>query len=207
MEVIVIMEIVFIRHGETELNKTGKIQGAYFDYDLNAQGKAYAQKAAAVFNPVDFDVVFSSPMKRALTTARIFTKGQKEINIDQRLVEHNFGEWDGQLLSELGKKYPDAVDPWGKASASYVKYAPSGETFAELNKRCTSFLTEMQEKYANKKVLVICHGTLIRMMFAHYFTAGDLNYFQTIDNCALAKISYCNQTPRINYYNRLLAPQ
>lgn len=199
------MEIVFIRHGQTSLNKDHKIQGSNFDYDLSVQGSAYAKKAATNFDPSDFDVVFSSPMKRAVTTAKIFTKNQKKIMLDQRLIEFNFGEWDGKSLLELKQQYPSGIDPWGKANANYVKYAPSGETFEELNERCGNFLTEMQEKYSQKKILVICHGTLIRMMFAHYFTAGDINGFETMANCALGKISYRQGIARINYYNRILA--
>ncbi|MBA1394177.1 histidine phosphatase family protein, partial [Lactobacillus sp. XV13L] len=76
------MEIVFVRHGQTDLNKTGRIQGALFDHDLDEEGRAYAERAAAHFDPTPFDLVFSSPMQRALTTARIFTKGQKKINVD-----------------------------------------------------------------------------------------------------------------------------
>ncbi|MDF7669134.1 histidine phosphatase family protein [Lactobacillus sp. ESL0703] len=199
------MEIVFVRHGQTDLNKTGCIQGSRFDKELNEAGRAYAEKAAANFDPSEFDVVFSSPMKRALETAQIFTKGQKKIKIDERLVEFNFGEWDGQLLTELGQKYPDAVDPWGKANANYIKYAPHGESNEELNERCGQFLDDLTQNYAGKKVLVVCHGTLIRMMFAHYFTNGDFTYFDTMKNCALAKISYRDHTPRINYYNQVLA--
>lgn len=198
------MEIVFVRHGQTDLNKTGKIQGSFFDHDLDKEGRAYAEKAAVNFDPSPFDIVFSSPLKRALTTAQIFTKGQKQINLDDRLLEINFGEWDGLYLSDLGKKYPDAIDPWGKATADYIKYAPSGESFAELNQRCGDFLDDVTSKYPDKKLLVVCHGTLIRMMFAHYFAHGDMNAFETIDNCALAKIAYRDHIPRVNYYNRLL---
>ncbi|RMC62121.1 histidine phosphatase family protein [Lactobacillus sp. ESL0259] len=198
------MEIVFVRHGQTDLNKTGRIQGSVYDHDLDEVGRASAERAAANFDPSGFDVVFSSPLKRSLTTAKIFTKGQKEIKIDQRLTEINFGEWDGKFLSELGQKYPDAIDPWGKAAAAYIKYAPSGESFASLDERCGSFLADMKNNYLTKKVLVFCHGTLIRMMFAHYFTQGDMNFFETMDNCALAKVSYRSGIPRVNYYNRIL---
>lgn len=198
------MEIVFVRHGQTDLNKTRKIQGALFDHDLDHEGRAYAEKAAANFDPSSFDLVFSSPMKRAVTTAKIFTKGQKEIRLDKRLMEFNFGEWDGQYLTELGKKYPDAIDPWGKAAANHVKYAPSGETFAELNERCGDFLADLHQNYPDKKILVVCHGTLIRMMFAHCFTDGDINAFETMANCALAKISVRENIFRTNYYNRVL---
>ena len=170
------MEIVFVRHGQTDLNKTGRIQGSVYDHDLDEVGRASAERAAANFDPSGFDVVFSSPLKRSLTTA----------------------------LSELGQKYPDAIDPWGKAAAAYIKYAPSGESFASLDERCGSFLADMKKNYLTKKVLVFCHGTLIRMMFAHYFTQGDMNFFETMDNCALAKVSYRSGIPRVNYYNRIL---
>lgn len=198
------MEIVFVRHGQTDLNKTGRIQGSVYDHDLDEVGRTNAEKAAANFDPSGFDVVFSSPLKRSLTTAKIFTKGQKEIKIDQRLTEINFGEWDGEFLSELGQKYPDAIDPWGKAAADYIKYAPSGESFTSLDERCGRFLDDMKKNYLTKKVLVFCHGTLIRMMFAHYFTQGDMNFFETMDNCALAKVSYRGGIPRVNYYNCIL---
>lgn len=198
------MEIVFVRHGQTDLNKTGKIQGTLFDHDLDKAGRAYAEKAATKFDPSPFDMVFSSPLKRALTTAQIFTKCQKKITLDNRLLEINFGEWDGLYLTDLGRKYPDAIDPWGKAAADYIKYAPGGESFSELNQRCGDFIDDMVSKYPNKKLLVVCHGTLIRMMFAHCFADGNMNAFETMDNCALAKIAYRDNIPRVNYYNRLL---
>lgn len=198
------MEIVFVRHGLTDLNKIGRMQGSSFDHDLDEIGQKQAETAAANFDPAPFDVVFSSPLKRSLTTAKIFTKGQKEIKIDPRLTEINFGEWDGQFLTALGQKYPDAIDPWGKAAADYIKYAPSGESFTALDRRCGSFMTDMEKNYLDKKVLVFCHGTLIRMMFAHCLTNGDMNCFETMANCALAKMSYRDGIYRLNYYNRIL---
>ncbi|WEV40008.1 histidine phosphatase family protein [Lactobacillus sp. ESL0684] len=198
------MEIVFVRHGQTDLNKTGRMQGSLFDQSLSMSGRKFAEKVAANFDPSSFELVFASPMKRAVETAELFTKNTKKLNLDKRLIEFNFGEWDGQLLTVLGQKYPDAVDPWGKAAKNYVKYAPSGETFAALESRCEQFLTEMVTKHKNQKLLVVCHGTLIRMMFAHCFASGDMNCFDTIDNCALAKISYRAGVWRLNYYNRRL---
>ncbi|MDF7638125.1 histidine phosphatase family protein [Lactobacillus sp. ESL0791] len=198
------MEIVFVRHGQTALNKKNYLQGASVNLSLDEDGRKYAEKAAAHFDPSEFDVVYSSPLKRAVETAKIFTKGQRDIILDERLTEFDFGEWDAKSLPEIRKKYPDAIDPWGKVNKHFIKYAKKGETFPDFDKRCGVFLDDMAQKYPENKVLVICHGTLIRMMAAHYLTHGDMNHFETIDNCALVKFSVRDGVARMNYYNRKL---
>ena len=71
------MEIVFIRHGQTDLNKSGRIQGSSVNLSLNKEGREYAEEAAKNFDPSEFDAVYVSPLDRAVETAEIFTKGQK----------------------------------------------------------------------------------------------------------------------------------
>lgn len=199
------MEIVFIRHGQTDLNKTGRIQGSSIDAELNEAGRNLAIKSAKNFDESEFDKVFASPMKRAVETARIFTKDNKDIVLDKRLMEFDYGEWDGKLLTEMKEKYPDAIDPWGKADKGYEKYAPHGETFAHLRERCAAFIAEMKEKYPDDKILVVAHGTLIRMMIAYLITAGNIDAVQTMDNCGVAKVSIRGGINRLEFYNRLFA--
>ena len=199
------MEIVFIRHGQTDVNKDNRLQGAHVDAELNDYGRAYAKKAAANFDEDEFDVVYSSPMKRAVETAKIFTKDKKKINLDDRLLEFDFGDWDGKKMDDIVKEYPDIVDPWGKVNRNYIRYAKNGESYEAFDKRCGDFLDEMYQKYPDKKVLVVAHGRLIRMMAAHYFTNGDMDKIDTMDNCALAKFSVKKNIARMIFYNRLLA--
>lgn len=199
------MEIVFIRHGQTDVNKDNRLQGAQVNAELNEAGRAYAKKAAANFDDNEFDVVYSSPMKRAVETAKIFTKGKKELNLDKRLLEFDFGEWDGKKVSEIEQEYPDALDAWKIVNRNYTKYAPSGESYEDFEKRCGDFLDEMYRKYPDKKVLVVAHGRLIRMMAAHYIANGNMDLFQTMHNCGLAKFEVKDDAVRMIYYNRLLA--
>lgn len=74
------MEIVFVRHGQTDLNKSNCIQGASVNQSLNEEGRKYAEKAAKNFDSTKFNVVYSSPLNRAVETAKIFTKGKKKIS-------------------------------------------------------------------------------------------------------------------------------
>lgn len=199
------MEIVFIRHGETDVNKSSRIQGASINASLNEAGRKYAERAAQNFDPSEFDAVYVSPLNRAVETAEIFTKGQKELQEDDRLLEFDYGEWDGKLLSQVKKEHPDAIDPWGKVGKNYIKYAPNGESREDLDKRCGEFIDEMLEKYPDGKVLVVAHGTLIRMMAAHLMTDGEMDKFETMNNCGLAKFSIRQGINRMLYYNRTLA--
>lgn len=199
------MEIEFIRHGQTDLNKTGRIQGSSVDAELNETGRNLAIESAKNFDESEFDRVFASPMKRAVETARIFTKDKKDIILDKRLMEFDYGEWDGKLLTEMKEQHPDAIDPWGKADSNYIKYAPHGESFAHLKERCAEFMTEIEEKYPNEKILVVAHGTLIRMMIAYLITDGNIDAIQTMDNCGAARVSIRGGIARLEFYNKLFA--
>lgn len=199
------MEITFVRHGETDLNKENRIQGSATNYPLNEAGEAYARKAAAAFDPEAYDVVFVSPLTRAKQTAEIFTKGKQDLIVDSRITEFDFGEWDGALISELKQAHPDAFDEWNKVNERYLQYAPSGESFEHLAERCQDFLNEVIAKNPDGKVLAICHGSLIRMLAACLVAQGQMENFQTMDNCALAKFECHPNSARMLFYNRILA--
>lgn len=199
------MEIVFIRHGQTDVNKDKRLQGAQVDADLNEFGRNFAKESAKKFDPTSFDHVFVSPLKRAVETAEIFTKGQKDLVRDKRLLEFDFGDWDGKRLSDIQRDYPDAVDPWGTVNINYAKYAKNGESYEEFEARCASFLDEIYAKYHDQKILVVAHGRLIRMMSAHLIANGQMDNFNTMDNCGLAKFSMKKNHARMYYYNRVLA--
>ncbi|WP_251717197.1 histidine phosphatase family protein [Lactobacillus agrestimuris] len=199
------MEIVFIRHGQTNVNKDNRLQGAKVDAELNEVGREFARKSAENFDPNEFDAVYVSPLKRAVETAEIFTKDQKELNRDKRLLEFDFGEWDGKKMDEIAKEHPEVIDPWGTVNKDYVKYAPSGETYENFEKRCADFLNEMYQKYPDKKILVVAHGRLIRMMAAHLIADGKMDNFNTMNNCGLAKFGISKNAARMYYYNRILA--
>lgn len=199
------MEIVFIRHGQTDVNKDNRLQGALVNAELNEAGREFAKKSAVNFDESQFDVVYSSPLKRAVETAKIFTKGKKEIKIDKRLLEFDFGDWDGKKMTEIQKEHPEVLEPWGVVNRDYIKYVKNGESYEDFDQRCGEFLDEMYRKYPDKKVLVVAHGRLIRMMAAHYIADGNMDLFTTMSNCGLARFNVKQNAVQMVYYNRLLA--
>lgn len=98
---MVVRNVYFVRHGETDDNKAGIMQGCLRDTLLNDKGREQAaalQRANKL--PAKYET-YSSPMKRALETCQIATlRDHDDIILDERLVERNFGQWTGKLKSE-----------------------------------------------------------------------------------------------------------
>ena len=76
--------IYVVRHGQTDWNLEGRFQGR-IDIPLNEKGKSQAKKTKEKLEGIKFDKVFSSPLKRALETAKIIT--DEPIDIDDRIIE------------------------------------------------------------------------------------------------------------------------
>lgn len=93
--------LLLVRHGETEWNKLGKFQGCT-DIELSKDGINQAENLKLKLNE-EFDVIYSSPLKRAYETAKILAK-DKDITILEDIREINFGEWEGLTISQNIRK-------------------------------------------------------------------------------------------------------
>lgn len=108
------MKLIFIRHGQTDWNLQGKIQGSY-DSDLNDTGIKQAMKLSEVLLNLNykFSKIYTSPQKRALQTAKILSEYSniQYIPIDD-LREINMGKWEGLSWQEVEEKYPSEYKEW-----------------------------------------------------------------------------------------------
>lgn len=100
------MVLYAVRHGQTEKNKYGLVQGQT-EADLNEVGISEAEKLQSLVSNLNIDVVISSPLRRAKDTARIITNNQFPINIDDRLIERDWGMCEGASIDEV-----DTVKCW-----------------------------------------------------------------------------------------------
>ena len=138
--------IYFVRHGQTDWNVVGRIQG-HADIELNEIGIKQAEELKEKFKDIKFDKVFCSPLKRARKTAQIIYDGA--IEIDERIKERYNGELEGKIKSEI-KKFPDFNNP------DNDEYGI--ERINDFNGRIKLFLDEVMQKYKNKNVLVVTHA-------------------------------------------------
>ena len=129
------------------------------DEPLNARGIEQARAARGRIGDITFDAVYASPLDRAVTTASIIGNiDKKDIMIDQRIIEADFGKYEGCRYWAMG---PRMSLYW--ALPEIFPAPPSAETIASMVARSSAFLKELEQKdYEN--VLVVCHGGIIRAM-------------------------------------------
>lgn len=103
------MKIYVVRHGETNGNLRGVMQG-WTDEPLNDKGRALAIITAKALSDIRFDVAISSTLSRAYETAQIILRGNNnnkpEIEIDERIKEMNFGSWEGLGITKENFEIP-----------------------------------------------------------------------------------------------------
>lgn len=153
------MKLFLVRHGETDWNKINKLQGST-DIPLNDKGREQAQRAAEKLKEKEFDMILSSPLKRAYETAQIINKyHNKKIKKDIELVERDFGRLEGMDYKKLELKMLDV-----KIRNLYKKYEI--ETPEEFKKRAEKFWTKFHKRYFGKTILIVAHSAFLKMFLS-----------------------------------------
>lgn len=141
-----------VRHGQTNWNLENKIQGQA-DIPLNDVGIKQAYTLKALLKDVSFKLVISSPLSRARDTAKILCNSSSHLILDNRIIERDFGEFEG-----LSKDDFDSSTFWNyKANCKYKK----AETVNILLDRVYDFLNEYKQIYETNNVLVVTHAGVI----------------------------------------------
>lgn len=173
------MKLYIVRHGETDNNRNGIIQGI-IDTPLNSTGINQAKELKEKLKDVKFDLVISSPLQRAKVTAEIINDNKAKIICDNKIIERSTGDFEGQKNDRY-----DHREVW-----NYRLNTDLGarvEKVQDLFKRANEFLNDIKNKYPDKTLLIVSHSGFIRAL--HFTIVGfkedeDLRAF-TIDNCAL----------------------
>lgn len=155
------MKLYVVRHGQTDQNVLGLVQGDT-ESDLTEKGREEAKALQELVESLNVDVVVSSPLRRALDTAKLITNDKKEIIVDDRLIERDFGLSEGKPVDEeLTVKY------WNFKLNTDINQV---EKVQDLMFRITEFIEDMRNKYEDKKVLVVAHSAILRAI--HYAING-----------------------------------
>jgi len=153
------IELTVVRHGETDYNKQGKFHGKT-DIELSQIGIEQAEKLSVNLEG-DFDVIISSPLKRARTTAEIINSKLKlEIVENELILERDFGNLEGLTWEEFSEKFPEEAS---KNNPDFQEYLEKGETIPEVESRVDLFF-EWLKISGVKKPLIVTHAGIIRVM-------------------------------------------
>lgn len=183
------MRLYILRHGETEWNTKRKLQGQT-DIELNEKGRTLAAETGRNLRKVPFSLVISSPLKRAVETARLVI-GERDVPLitDPRICEIGFGIMEGiQVRGEDGS----VLDPdYYNFFHHPEKYRPKkgGEELDALCRRTASFLDELksQTRWQEKTILISTHGAAARALLTAIKDTPRKDFWETgvPRNCAV----------------------
>ncbi len=143
------MDITLIRHGESEYNRIGLLQGR-IDCNLSEYGIKQTQEKAKIFDCSKFDLCFCSPLKRTRQAAEILVP-QLKIIYDERIIERSLGDLESTPNSDEKQFLLKQIDS-----------APTnGESINDIQERVNDFINFLKENYSAKKILVITHAGVI----------------------------------------------
>ncbi len=153
------------RHGESEGNFAGSLQGSRFDTPLSARGRRQAEALAIRLADEGIDGVFTSPMVRAKETAGIVAAPHGlGVTVDADLVEFDWGAWSGRPFDGALEQEVSAVRTRWRAGETDLA-PPSGESPVRAAVRAERFLARLRASAA-RAPLVVAHGRFNRILMA-----------------------------------------
>ncbi len=155
--------LVLTRHGLTPRSVPEQHLGQGIDIALSADGRRQAERLAARLSGVPFGRIVTSPLRRAAETATIVSAGRR-VEPDPRLVEMDYGEWEGLTYPEIEARDGPYRARWVGDPASLR--CPDGESGDEVAERARSFLEELLGRQGadDTPTLAVAHATLNRVL-------------------------------------------
>ncbi len=157
-------ELILVRHGQTDWNKNGIMQGQK-DVPLNNKGARDARKLAEKIKNEKFDIIITSPLKRTSQTAELLNTFGVKIIQDDRLKERHYGKFEGKKTNEILKKHPE-ITTFKVNGLPYWIDVPTAETYDEVRARVKDFLEDIKKKYVGQRIMVVSHGDTLDMFYA-----------------------------------------
>lgn len=173
------MKIYVVRHGQTNWNVKGKIQGKS-DIELNEKGIEQAKELKELIKNYDINLIISSPLKRAKQTAEIINENLKcKIIFDKALEERGYGAFEGKVRKEITDKVVNS----GILHDYYANKEYNGvEPVQNLCNRVWGLFDKLKESHKYENVLLVSHGGVIRAIDGYF---NGLNKDGIIENPAL----------------------
>lgn len=185
--------IYIIRHGETEYNKKGIIQGSGIDSDLNATGILQSQLFYRAYHHINFNKIYTSNLKRTQQSVAPFT--QKGIPVESlaELNEINWGIFEGKVSTpEAQKAYDRVISEWQHGLLD--RQIEGGESPKQINKRQKAGLLKIMSKVEEETILIAMHGRALKC-FLCLLTATPLEKMENFkhNNLCLYHLEYSEE--------------
>jgi broad specificity phosphatase PhoE len=170
--------LYLVRHGQTDLNRDSRFRG-FTDAPLNARGRLEAAGAAAVLHGSGIEVIYSSPMPRALQTAEIISEAVgAPVEIDEGFTDIDYGEWQGLTVEEVAQRFGrEALETWMRDPAGFT--FPGGDSMRSVGDRLGPALERVSSAGAGAAaavshlaVLKVCLIVAMGLDFEYFWRLG-----------------------------------
>lgn len=193
--------LLIIRHGENEWVSTNRLAGRTPKVFLNEKGRKQSASLAVELSKQPVQAIYSSPMERCLETAQPTAEALGlPVQIEEGVIEGDFGQWQGQALKELAK-----LPEWKAVQRTPSGFTfPGGESFRDMQNRAVNALERIRLSHPNQVVAVFAHSDIIKLCMAHYLgTPLDLFQRIMISTASISAIGFHDSGPNVLYVNRL----
>ena len=167
------LRLVFVRHGLSTFNEKGLIQGRTDDSYLTEKGYEQAFKSGEALSRINFDKIYSSPLRRAAETAITIEKSFKkkhDIIFDNNLLEVDLSSWSGLSFNEIKNKYPKLFPIWKHDPENLILERNGNISFQpiqELYEQAKVFIKNILNLYLDNgdtNILIIGHNAILRCL-------------------------------------------
>ncbi len=178
-------ELYVVRHGQTYGN-IDNLWCGHAETELTPLGIAQARATGRRLAHVPFAAAYASDLTRTHDTARHVLEGRNvPLQLDPRLREMYYGEWEARSGPEVEKEQPERLKQFFRCQAP----APGGESFADLRHRTKAAIFDAVEEHRGEAILVVSHGNAIMGMLAELLgLASEATWSFALDNCSLTRL-------------------
>jgi len=166
-------KLYLIRHGETDYNRFRRYCGSS-DVSLNKRGKLQAKSLSRLLKNEKFDVIFSSPLKRAIETSKIMADGRRVI-VEPALREIDFGLWEGFRFEQIRRRFDKEISLWLKRPIT--TRVPEGESYGELQKRVIGFFNKVISDMSGKTIAFVTHHGPIKAIILETLRLDERDFW------------------------------
>ncbi len=192
--------IWLVRHGETDWNRSGLLQGQT-DTTLSETGRAQARALGIRLADQAFNAVYSSDLVRCVETATIVVGDRKiPVQTDPELREVHLGRWQGLSFQQARQQWPEE---YARVDADPLSHAPAGgENRRELRDRMVRAARRIAGKHSGEDVLVVSHGGAMRALLT-WVVMADLRASRLIeiDNTGICRFDFYDFGPVLIGWN------
>lgn len=201
-----VQRILLVRHGQTTFNVEGRLPGQLAGVELTDEGRRQAHRAAVALAGLRLSAIVSSPLERALETARIIARGWAlDVREDPRLMDTDVGPWAGRKISDVAKDDPN----WAAFLRKPTEPPPGIESMTSVQERVTAVIEELRaDPAAGDDVVIVAHADIIKLIIARYTGVsieGALSI--VISNASISALAFTEErSPALLAANWTMAP-